>query len=181
MGLYPVFAVHVFDPLSADGSVLPVLAVYVFDPLSADGSVLPVLAVYVFDPLSADGFVPSVFAVHVFDPLSADRLVFPVFTVRLLGPISADRSVLAVFAVHVFFPGGTEPEGRVTSGHLARVHLTGVYRLDVLLEALRGSVPAHAQGALKVFLLNRLLGSKIIKDIKSINEEVSKNVTTKFS
>ena len=85
-----------------------------------------------------------------------------------------------MFAVHVFFPGGAEPEGCVTSGHLARVHLTGVYRLDVLFEALRGGVPVHAQRALKVFFLNRLLGSEIIKDIKSINEEVPKNVTTKF-
>ena len=158
----PEFAVHVFDPLSADGSVLPVFAVHVFDPLSADRAVLPVCAVHVFNPLSTDGSVLPVLAVYVFDPLSADG------------------SVLSVFAVHVFFPGGTEPEGRVTSGHLARVHLTGVYRLDVLLEALRGGVPVHAQGALKVFLLNRLLGSKIIKDIKSINEEVPKNVTTKF-
>ena len=112
---------------------------------------------------------------------SPSMIILPVFAVHVFNRLSADRSVLPVFAVHVFFPGGTEPEGRVTSGHLARVHLTGVYRLDVLLEALRGGVPVHAQGALKVFLLNRLLGSKIIKEIKSINKEMPKKCDNKVS
>ena len=169
----PVYAVHMFNPLSANSSVLPVFVVHLLKYLSPNRSVLPVFAVHILTLYQLRGLY-SVFADHIFNSLSADRSVFPVFAAYMFKSLSADRSVLPVFTVYVFFTGGPEAEGRVTSGNLARVHLADVNRLNVLLEVLRGGVPVHAQGALKVFLLHRLLGSKkkdIVEFLSSSNPE----------